>query len=194
MLVIALAIVCRVAWSIVGTCDARFASFLFGPGAVLEYMKGALIGRGKRHSGHHPGPAVAIFALLALVLTLAVTGFMMGQGNEAIREVHEILLWATVGVVIVHVLGVTRHTTRYRENITASMIHGKKHAEPSDAIVSPRPIVAVLFLVIAGGWAVGLVLNDNAPTQTTRLPLIGTSLQLGENDNERGKGRGPDQR
>lgn len=190
-LTIALMLVLRIGWGIVGTRYARFGSFMFGPGAVVEYMKGAMIGGGKRHIGHNPGSAVAIFALLGLVLALAVTGFMMGQGNEGIKEVHEILAWTTVGVVVVHVLGVAFHTIRHRENITASMIHGRKRAEPSDGIASAKPIVAVLFLAIAGGWAFGLLRNYNPATQTTTLPLLGTSLQLGENENE---GGGRDQR
>lgn len=187
-LTIALMVVLRVVWGIVGTRYARFGSFIFGPAAVIEYMKGALIGGGKRHLGHNPGSAVAIFALLALVLALAVTGFMMGQGNEAIKEVHEILAWTTVGVVVVHVLGVAFHTIRHRENITASMIHGRKRADASDAISSAKPIVAVLFLIVAGGWAVGLLRNYNPATQTTTLPLLGTSLQLGENEGGEGGG------
>lgn len=191
-LTIALMVVLRVVWGIVGTRYARFGSFIFGPAAVIEYMQGALIGGGKRHLGHNPGSAVAIFALLALVLALAVTGFMMGQGNEAIKEVHEILAWTTVGVVVVHVLGVAFHTIRHRENITASMIHGRKRAGASDAISSAKPIVAVLFLIVAGGWAVGLLRNYNPATQTTTLPLLGTSLQLGEN--EGGEGGGGEQR
>ncbi|MBU6414378.1 MAG: cytochrome b/b6 domain-containing protein [Planctomycetes bacterium] len=188
-LAIALMVALRVVWGIVGTRYARFGSFIFGPGAVIEYMKGALLGGGRRHLGHNPGSAVAIFALLALVLALAVTGFMMGQGNEVIKEVHEILAWTTVGVVVVHVLGVAFHTIRHRENITASMIHGRKRAEPSDGIASAKPIVAVLFLAIAGGWAFALVRNYNPASQTTTLPLLGTSLQLGENE-----GGGRDQR
>lgn len=188
-LTIALMVALRIVWGIVGTRYARFGSFIFGPGAVVEYMKGAMIGGGKRHIGHNPGSAVAIFALLGLVLALAVTGFMMGQGNEGIKEVHEILAWTTVGVVVVHVLGVAFHTIRHRENITASMIHGRKRAEPSDGIASAKPIVAVLFLAIAGGWAFGLMRNYNPATQTTTLPLIGTSLQLGENEGGEGGGK-----
>jgi cytochrome b len=192
-LTIALMVVLRVIWGIVGTRYARFGSFIFGPGAVIEYMKGTLVGGGKRHIGHNPGSALAIFALLALVLALAVTGFMMGQGNEGVKEIHEILAWAAVGVVVVHVLGVALHTIRHRENITASMIHGKKNAEPSDSIKSAKPIVAVVFLVIAGAWAAGLVRNYDPATQTTTLPLFGTLLQLGENENEGGEGGGRDQ-
>lgn len=193
-LTIALMVALRIVWGIVGTRYARFGSFIFGPGAVVEYMKGAMIGGGKRHIGHNPGSAVAIFALLGLVLALAVTGFMMSWGNETIKEVHEILAWTTVGVVVVHVLGVAFHTIRHRENITASMIHGRKRAEPSDGIASAKPIVAVLFVAIVGGLAFGLVRNYNPATQTTTLPLIGTSLQLGENENEGGEGGGGEHR
>ncbi|MBX3382120.1 MAG: cytochrome b/b6 domain-containing protein [Phycisphaeraceae bacterium] len=191
-LTIALMVVIRIVWGIVGTRYARFGSFIFGPGAVVEYMKGAIIGGGKRHIGHNPGSSVAIFALLALVLALAVTGFMTGRGNEAVKEVHEILAWTTVGVVVVHVMGVAFHTIRHRENITASMIHGRKRAEASNAITSSKPIVAALFLIIAGGWAVGLVRNYDPATQTTTLPLFGTALRLGEN--ERGEGGDLEQR
>jgi cytochrome b len=189
-LTIALMVCLRVIWGLAGTRYAKFGTFIFGPAAVFEYMKGTLVGGGKRYIGHNPGSALAIFALLGLVLAMAVTGIMMGQGNESVKDLHEILAWVTVGFVVAHVLGVALHTIRHRENITLSMIHGKKHAEPSDAITSAKPIIAVIFLVIAGAWAVGLIRNYNPATQTTTLPLFGTVLQLGENENEGGKESG----
>lgn len=175
-LIIALMVCLRVIWGVVGTRYARFGTFVFGPGAVIEYMKGTVVGGGTRYIGHNPGSALAIFALLALVLALAVTGVMMGQGNEGAEDIHEILAWVAVGVVVVHVLGVALHTILHRENITASMIHGKKDAEPSEAIASSKPVIAVIFLAIAGAWAVGLIRNYNPSTKTTTLPLIGTVL------------------
>lgn len=181
-LTIALMVCLRIVWGIVGTRHAKFGSFLFGPGAVINYMKSTLIGGGRRYIGHNPGSAVAIFALLSLVLALALTGIMMSQGNESAEDLHEILAWVTVGVVAAHVLGVALHTIRAGENITASMIHGRKHAEPSDGIASAKPVVAVIFLVIAGAWAAGLLRNYDPATQSTTLPLIGAVLQLGENE------------
>ena len=182
-LIIALMVCLRVIWGVVGTRYARFGTFFFGPGAVIEYMKSTIVRGGARYIGHNPGSALAIFALLALVLALAVTGVMMGQGNEGVEDIHEILAWVAVGVVVVHVLGVALHTILHRENITASMIHGKKDAEPSEAIASSKPVIAIIFLAIAGAWAVGLIRNYNPSTKTTTLPLIGTVLQLGENEN-----------
>jgi cytochrome b len=185
-LIIALMVCLRIIWGVVGTRYARFGTFVFGPAAVIEYLKGTLVGGGKRYIGHNPGSALAIFALLALVLAMAVTGVMLGRGNESVKELHEILSYVTVGVAVVHILGVAIHTIRHRENIVASMIHGKKNAEPSDAIASATPIFAVVFLAIAGAWAVGLVRNFNPATQATTLPLIGTVLQLGESENAGG--------
>lgn len=189
-LTIALLVCLRLVWGVIGTRYARFGTFVYGPRAVVDYIKGALLGGGKRYIGHNPGSAVAIWALLILVLAMAVTGFMLGRGNEDVKDVHEVLSYITVGVAVVHVLGVALHTIRHRENLTASMIHGKKHAEPSEAIGSAKPIVAVTLLVIVGGWAVGLVRNFSPATQNTRLPMIGTVLQLGENEGGGGKESG----
>lgn len=181
-LVIAAMVVLRIVWGLIGTRYARFGSFMFGPAAVIEYMKGVLTGTGRRHLGHNPGSAYAIFTMLGLVLALAVTGFLMSQGNESIKDVHEILAYAMLGVVGAHVLGVIVHTVRHRENLTASMIVGTKNAEQSAAISSSHPIVAAVFMIITGAWAYGLLSNYDAATQTTRVPLLGTSLQLGENE------------
>ncbi len=190
-LVIAATVVLRIVWGVIGTRYARFGSFLFGPGAVIEYMKGVLTGSGKRHLGHNPGSSYAIFAMLALVLALAVTGWLMSQGNESIKEVHEILAYATLAVIGAHVLGVIVHTMRYRENLTASMIVGTKSAEQSAAISSSQPVVAVLFLLVTGAWAYGLLSNYDAATKTTRVPLLGTSLQLGENEGNESETHSP---
>ncbi|HMN41107.1 MAG TPA: cytochrome b/b6 domain-containing protein [Phycisphaerales bacterium] len=188
-LTIAFMVCLRVVWGVIGTRYAKFGTFIFGPGALIEHMKGTLVGGGRRYVGHNPGSALAIFALLALVPALAVTGIMLGRGDTSVKDLHEILAWVTVGVVVAHVLGVALHIVRHRENITASMIHGKKHARPSDAIASARPIIAVVFLVIVGAWAAGLVRNYSPATRTTTLPLIGTMLQLGDNESA-GEGGG----
>lgn len=181
-LTIALMVCLRVIWGISGTRYARFGTFIFGPRAVIEYMKGTLAGGGTRYIGHNPGSSLAIFALLALILAMAATGIMLGQGNDGVKDLHEILAWVAVGVVVAHVLGVALHTLRHRENITASMIHGRKQAEAADAIPSARPVIAFVFLVIAAAWAGTLVSNYDPATQSTTLPLIGTVLQLGENE------------
>ena len=91
---------------------------------------------------------------------------------------------AMVALVIVHVLGVAIHTVRYRENITASMVHGSKEADPSAAIPSSQPFVAALLLLLVGSWTLGLLSNYDAATRSTTVPILGTTLQLGEVEDE----------
>ena len=68
-----------------------FSARCVRPAAVAEYMRGVLTRKGKMYLGHNPGSAYGIFAMLALVLGLAVTGIMLGQGNESVEDLHEIL-------------------------------------------------------------------------------------------------------
>jgi cytochrome b len=189
-LAIALMVCLRVVWGLVGSRYARFSSFAFGPAAVGQYMKATLLGGGQRHVGHNPGSAYAIFAMLALMIGLAATGILMGRGSESAKEIHEVLAYVMVGVVIAHVLGVVLHTVRHRENIVASMIHGWKDADSSEGIRSSHPVAAAVGLIVVGAWSVGLVRNFDPTTQTTTLPILGASLQIGESENDGAGERG----
>lgn len=183
-LTIAGMVVLRVVWGLVGTRHARFASFAFSPAAVVGYVKGALTGSGKRYAGHNPGSAWAILAILVLVLAQAVTGVLMARGDESLKELHELIAYATLAFVGLHLAGVIFHTVRHRENITASMIHGRKQTEPEQAIRSAQPVVALVFLALSGAWAGALAANYDSATQTTRIPIMGTTLSLGEAEGE----------
>jgi len=179
-LIIFLMVVLRVLWGFVGTRYARFDSFAFSPMSVFEYLKGALRGSGIRYVGHNPGSAYAIFAMLIMMIGLAITGIMLGLGNEWVEEIHESLAYTMVAVAATHIMGVLFHTIRHRENIAASMFHGKKEAETHEAIPSSRPIIGVIFIVLIGAWAWGLLTNYDASMQSIRLPLVGIQLQVGE--------------
>jgi len=178
----------RLAWGLVGSRHARFASFLFGPAAIIEYARGVLVGGGTRHAGHNPGSAVAIFAMLALLAALAFTGVMLGKGGKAWKETHELCASAMTGVAAVHVAGVALHTLRHRENITAGMIHGRKQTDPHDGIGSSRPLAAVVFLAITVAWTWELARRYDAAAQTTTVPGIGTTLRLAESEHGRDDG------
>lgn len=179
-LVMAFIVLLRVVWGVVGTRWARFGSFLYGPAALVDFLRG-----GRRYAGHNPGAAAATFAILALVLALGATGLMMGRGSEAAEEVHEVLAWALLGVVGIHLAGVAWHTVRHRENIALSMVDGHKKAEPGAAIGSARPAVGLLFLALTGAWAASLVGGYDAATGQVTLPVVG-AIQLGEGEEGEG--------
>ncbi|MCC6950093.1 MAG: cytochrome b/b6 domain-containing protein [Phycisphaerales bacterium] len=181
-LALGLMLVLRLAWGLVGTRHARFGSFAFGPRAAAGYFGGVLTGRPRRYAGHNPGSAYAIFAMLALMLGLAVTGVMLGRGNEGVKDVHEVLVYAMIAVAGAHVLGVILHTLRHRENLTAGMVHGRKDVSESEGIRSSRPLAAAVFLLITGAWTAALVNAYDPATRSTTAPLLGVGLQLGEAD------------
>jgi cytochrome b len=172
----------RLIWGFAGTRYARLRSFAFGPRAVAEYMKSTVVGGGRRFVGHNPGSSVAIFLLFFLILGLSITGIIMGRGNEGGKEVHELLAYGTVAVVVAHVVGVALHSFRYWENLTASMVHGYKQAEQPEGISNTHPWIAVALVVFLVLWGGGLLRNFDAARQTTTLPLLGVELRLGEGE------------
>ncbi len=178
-LVLAFMVILRIIWGFIGTRHARFSALLFSPRALVEYLRGTVSGRGKRFVGHNPGAAYAILAMFALVLGLAVTGVMMGRGNEGVKDIHELMAWSMLVVVGAHLLGVLIHTLRHRENITRTIVDGYATADPSQGIRSARPFAAVVLVGLSGLWTVGLLRSYSADSRVADVPLLG-SLQLGE--------------
>lgn len=188
-LALALLVLLRVAWGLLGTRYARFGSLGFGPVALAGYMKGAVLGGAKRYMGHNPGSAYAAIAMLAILAGLAVTGFMLGRGKEGVKEVHELLAYAMLAVVGLHLLGIAAHTLRHRENIAASMVHGRKAGDEAAGIPSAHPAAGFAVVALTLAWVSLVYANFDSTTQTTRLPLLG-QLQLGEGEHEDGEDGG----
>jgi cytochrome b len=170
----------RIIWGFVGTKHARFESFAYRPGEVLRYLKDALIGRARRYAGHNPGSSAAALAMFVLLPGIVATGLLMGSGMEWVEDLHQLLAYAMIAVVLVHILGLALHTSRHRENIALSMVNGLQAGDPRDAIRSARPLVGVAFLLLTGLWAGGLYRNYDPGTGQTVLPVVGSTVQLTE--------------
>lgn len=191
--IMAMMVLLRVVWGFVGSRYARFSSFAFGPMEILSYAKGIFVKGGRQYLGHNPGSSLAIWAMLALTLGLGITGAFMSS-IHAFEDVHEILAFGLLGVVITHVAGVILHTIKHKENITLSMITGKKEGEAEASIPSMHPLVAVFFLLITGLWSGSLIQNYDGATGTLTVPLLGTTMTIGEGQEsgESQKGHGDD--
>jgi cytochrome b len=179
-MVIALLVVLRIVWGFFGTTYARFRSFSFGPTSIAQYMSSLTKRGGPSYTGHNPGLSLGIFAMLALLLGIAGTGIMRARGNEGWATTHTVLVYAMLGLITLHILGVILHVTKRKENIVGSMIHGRKAVPLAEGIVSPKPLVAVVGVAIAAAWTIALVRNYDNTTKILRMPLIGTELRLGD--------------
>ncbi len=122
----------RILWGLVGPRHARFADFVRGPGSVAAYLRDTATFRAPRHLGHNPAGGAMVIALLAAVAGIAATGFMMTTdawwGVEWVEETHEALVYATLGLIALHVGGVVLASIEHRENLVRSMLTGRKRA------------------------------------------------------------------
>lgn len=154
----------RLVWALVGTRYARFGAIAYGPAALRRYVASMLRGRPERTVGHNPPGALAIPALLGMILATAASGYAVYEelGGEWLEEAHEVLAFATLALVGVHVVGVLASSLLHRENLVRSMITGTKRGSPAEAISGPRRFVALLLLAaIAAAWVPALV--DRGP-------------------------------
>jgi len=122
----------RIVWGFVGPRHARFGDFVRSPRAVFAYVRDVALLRAPRFIGHNPAGGAMVVALIVMLIGTGITGYMMTTdaywGAEWVEEVHEVLANLTVGLVVVHVLGVLVASFEHRENLVKAMITGRKRA------------------------------------------------------------------
>ena len=178
---VAILVVFRLAWGIVGTRHARFSSFLRGPVAVVRYLRSS---RGELHqasAGHNPAGGWMVVVLLALCGLQASTGlfandqifntgpfygWVTASTSERLSSLHRRSYdWLLIAVAI-HVLAVIVYLVAGKGNLVAPMLTGRKPArEVADeqAIRSSRlPLAGTIALIAAGALALAVRLAPEA--------------------------------
>jgi cytochrome b len=145
----------RIVWGLIGTRYARFASFVRGPRAVMNYLRTMLRGKPEHHTGHNPAGAWAIVGLLGLALIISASGWALYNdiGGEWPEDLHEAAANGMLALVGVHVAGVLLASRLHRENLIGAMFSGCKPGRPAAAIRSAWFSVALLVLAtVLGFW------------------------------------------
>ncbi len=82
--------------------------------------------------GHNPASGVMILLLLAALVGLTVTGFLMTTdaywGSMLLEDIHKAIANGTLLLIGVHILGVIVASVEHGENLVMSMITGRKRA------------------------------------------------------------------
>ena len=120
----------RTLWGFLGSTYARFRQFVRSPSHTLGYAAKLLKGQQSRYMGHNPlGGWMSVILLLFALLTCA-SGWLYTTdrywGVEWVEELHELLTNITLVLVALHLTGVVFASVHDRENLVASMLHGKK--------------------------------------------------------------------
>ena len=142
------ALVFRLFWGVAGTRYARFKSFLFSPRQVFAYLSGLFQGKPAHWVGHNPAGSYAIYALISLGAAVVGSGWAVyaDVGGEWLEEAHDVLSYAMLGVVGVHVAGVVVSSRLHRENLVRSMVTGYKQGKAEEAIASSKKYWVILLL------------------------------------------------
>jgi cytochrome b len=126
-------VVFRIAWGFVGGKYARFADFVRGPRAVAGYLRDTAALRARRYLGHNPAGGAMVIALLLMLSVIGGTGFMMTTdafwGVGWVQDAHETAVSLTLGLVVLHILGVIVASYEHGENLVRAMITGRKRAQ-----------------------------------------------------------------
>jgi cytochrome b len=180
-LVLALTVVLRLIWIVIGSRYAKFSSFLLRPNDLFRYFKELLTGKIGQVLGHNPASSWAAVVMMGLALGLAITGYLMttGGNKEVLEGVHELFSTMFIVVVIGHIAGLVLHTWRYQDGIVLSMVNGKKESIAGQVGIRRNYLsVAALFLLIIGAFVFQLGKIFDREKQSLRL--FGQTLQLGE--------------
>lgn len=178
-------VVFRVAWGLWGSRHARFTGFALKPVQLVGYFRDVLQNNKSSWVGHNPATSWMTLLMIAVVLGLGSTGYLMTSGQEAeiFEEIHEVLGNVFLALIVFHILGVALHTFRYRDGLVLSMVDGKKADVPlSETISADSKKVGWALLVAAALWFVLLFNSFDSSSRT--LTLGGIVLQLGEVEEE----------
>jgi cytochrome b len=142
----------RLVWGAVGSRYARFASFAFGPAAVVAYLKSLLARRPQHHVGHNPAGSWVIYALVVLGMAIGASGYAVydDAGGKWMESLHEGAANAMLALVIVHIAGVVVSSFAHRENLVAAMVTGYKNGSPHESIGRTRWATAVALAAAVG--------------------------------------------
>ncbi len=153
----------RLVWGFTGSSFSRFSSFMFSPSTVLAHVRALRKGETPHHPGHNPVGSVMIFALLGVLTLLTITGVIVLGGAEkqgvlkalvsyatgsATREVHEILAFGLLALVLGHIAGVIFESRRSGVNLARSMVTGDKPSTEPLTIAPPRIGAALAGLAL----------------------------------------------
>ncbi|CAG9177726.1 cytochrome b/b6 domain-containing protein [Cupriavidus pinatubonensis] len=127
-------VVLRIVWGFVGSEHGRFRAWLPRPAGVLAYAKALARRRAPRFLSHTPLGAAMMLLMWALILALAVTGWMSRLdalwGEDWPVDIHAVLADMLTALIVLHVLAAIVFSVAGKENLVLAMVTGRKRRSP----------------------------------------------------------------
>ena len=120
----------RLVLGFVGKGRWRFSGFVQGAAATWAYARSLASHTEARYLGHNPLGGWMVLALLADAIATGLTGWLYTTdrfwGMQWLEELHGLLGYALIPLLLMHVAGAIFTSWRHRENLVAAMVHGRK--------------------------------------------------------------------
>lgn len=149
----------RIFWGLIGSSTARFASFVKGPAAVLDYLRGTW-----RGIGHSPFGALSVVAMLLVLAMQVGLGLFatdkdgLNQGPlshhvsfdtaETLADRHETMFNVLLVLIGLHLAAILFYLVVKRDNLVGPMVSGGRPPRGGQQAMTPAP--AWRFFVAAG--------------------------------------------
>ena len=165
----------RILWGVVGGHWSRFSSFIFGPRALLAYLRGQ---HPASHAvGHSPLGALSVWAMFGFLMLqvgtglvsddeIATTGPLSHLVSNAVVSLassyHTVIgKLAVLALVLLHVGAIVVYTRR-QKGLAAAMVHGDKQLTApaptarDDAVTRTAAALLMALCIAAVYWVAGL--------------------------------------
>lgn len=160
----------RIAWGFVGSSTARFGDFLYGPKAIIGYVRTLPKREAAKFAGHNPLGGLSVLLMLVAVLAQAVTGLFSNddvltegpmvqwiskETSDWITTIHRYNFYVILTLAGVHIAAVLYYLFYKSENLVKAMFTGHKTLPDGHAAVrlagAGRALV-VLAIAVAVVW------------------------------------------
>lgn len=167
-------LVFRVYWGIFGSSSARFAQFIRGPKAVIDYVRrtsGAV-----SSPGHNPIGGWSVVAMLTLMLAQVVLGLFVTdidglesgplsylvsfETSRVLAEAHEIVFNTLLVFTALHVIAVLFYLFAKRTNLITPMVTGRAASASTDQRVAFASLWRALPGIVIAAIAVWFVTKN----------------------------------
>jgi len=154
----------RLAWGVVGSRPARFATFMRGPGAAVSYARGLAAGRRDLEESHNPLGAWNVVAMLACLSFQVATGIFSNDESshegplaskvsdaavDRMSSIHGWNQYAVLTLVVLHVSAIAIYQWRLRMDVVGPMVHGPARTREN--------IVAAVVIALAAALTYWIV-------------------------------------
>jgi cytochrome b len=162
----------RILWGFAGSTHARFSDFLYGPSAIIAYLRTLPSRTAAKFAGHNPLGGISVLLILLCVLLQTGSGLFANDDilyegplykhvskelSDWLTTIHKLNFDVLLVLAGVHIAAVFYYLVWKSENLVKPMITGRKQLPPGVApanaqLRSPGHAVLLLAICAAAVW------------------------------------------